>query len=185
MREMHVLVYSGGNTLATTTDEALAAGNSWLHASEYDVDVRAAIDALWAEAAAKPMWYALGARMPRMGGRTVTGVNGDEWELTDRQGNATPVPRVDVMRELYHRADETDWTSTEGKRDERVITHAISAAWYADQTAARSNQRANRATARGLCTATSAARATTTANPQTTTTTTSTTTTRTAVRSSE
>jgi hypothetical protein len=187
MREMQVLVYSGGNTLTATTDEALAANKSWLHASEYDAEVRAAIDALWVEAAAVPMWYALGARMRRMGGQTVTGINGDQWTLVDRQGSSAPAPRMEVMRELYHGADETEWTSTEGKRDERVIVHAISTEWFAAQTTARAGQRAGRALARGLLTEASRARVTTAATHHTATTTTTNThtTTRTAVRSSE
>jgi hypothetical protein len=60
------------------------------------------------------------------------------------------------MRELYHRADETEWTSTEGKRDERVITHAISGGVVcrSDRCALRTESKPSNSTRsanRGLC----------------------------------
>jgi len=142
MRKTKVLIYAGGNRLLPTTDEDLHTEGAWLRTDEYDKQTRAKIDELWEEAATNPMWYALGARMIRQQHRgqeasnaprhlehsTITGIEGDTWEITDKQGNVDKVTKGNVLNALHHYADDIRWATTTSESDTRRIKRLLSAA---------------------------------------------------------
>ena len=135
-------MYTGGSQLIPTTDEALHNQGAWLSASEYDQQTRIRIDELWAEAATVPMWYALGASMQRQQPRetgartatrslehsTITSIEGDTWELTDKQGIVDKVSKGNVLGALHRNANDIRWTSMAGERNTNHIERLVSTA---------------------------------------------------------
>ena len=115
---------------------------AWLSAGEYDKQTRIKIYELWAEAATIPMWYTLGARMQRQSQRgpgannaprhlehsTITGIEGDTWELTNKQGIVDKVSKGNVLNALHHNVNDIRWVSTTGERNVRHIERLVGTA---------------------------------------------------------